>query len=103
MIEQGLRVVGVAVGDVDQPQGRCSRVVGQGHLGAQLREHQSSGHAPLGVCGVGVWKAFHRLAVLPLVPVLAAGLRGVLAAALGVTRALSARGTAWAWACCPMS
>ena len=56
VVEQRLGVVAIVVGDVEQAQGgRCS-VVGQRHLGAQLRQHQRGGHAPLGVGGMASGK-----------------------------------------------
>ena len=93
-----LRMRCVMVGDVEQPKVRRICIFGQGHVRAQLRQHQACGHLPLRVGGVTVGKKFHRLdfaavlrvAVLRAGVLLAAGLRaatlraaGFRAAALG--------------------
>ena len=59
VVKNVLRLRGVPVGDVQQRQ--CGRigVVGQGHVGAQLRQHQRRRHGPLGVRGVTVGKKLH--------------------------------------------
>ncbi len=48
------------VGDVNQTQRWRTRVFRQGHVRAQLRQHQAGGHAPLRVSGMTVWEKFHR-------------------------------------------
>ena len=44
MVQDLLRGAGVMVGDVEQRQRRDAGITVQGHLGAQLRQHQASGH-----------------------------------------------------------
>ena len=61
VVQNVLSVAGVVVGDVEQPERGLGCVIGQGHLGAQLRQHQRGGHAPLRVGGVGVGKELHGI------------------------------------------
>ncbi len=52
------------VGDVNQTQRWRTRVFRQGHVRAQLRQHQAGGHAPLRVSGMAVGEKFHRFDVV---------------------------------------
>ena len=47
------------IGDVDQAQRGLAGVIGRGHLGSQLCQHQFRGHAPFGMGGVAVGEQFH--------------------------------------------
>ena len=62
--EDVLRIGAIVVGDVEQPEGRRRRVIGQGHLCSQLGEHEPGRHAPLGMGGVTGGKQFHGFSVL---------------------------------------
>ncbi|MNS94042.1 hypothetical protein D3C72_1282450 [compost metagenome] len=59
VIEDLLRLGRVVVGDVEQPERRVRRVIGQRHLRAQLGQHKAGGHAPLRVGGMAGGKQFH--------------------------------------------
>ena len=63
VIQQVLRVRGVMVGDVDQSERGRRAVLGQGHVGAQLRQHQSRRHLPLRMGGVTIGEKFHARSV----------------------------------------
>ena len=56
VVQDVLGVARIAVGDVQQAQRRGAGIAGQGHHGAQLRQHQGGGHGPLGVGCVTVGK-----------------------------------------------
>ena len=59
MVQDGLCLTGVVVGDVGQPQPGRAGIVGQGHLRAQLGDGQTCGHAPLWVRGMTAGKELH--------------------------------------------
>ena len=54
VVEDFLSLPGIVVSDVQQRQRGRAGVAVQGHLGAQLRQHQPGGHGPLGVGGMAV-------------------------------------------------
>ena len=59
VVQYFLRGAGVVVGHVQQGQGRRPGVALQGHLGAQLRQHQPRRHDPLRMGCVAVGEQFH--------------------------------------------
>ena len=59
--QDGLRFVGVMVGDVEQAQARLACVPRQGHLRAHLRDDQASCHLPLRMRGVAKGKQTHEV------------------------------------------
>ncbi len=73
----------VMVGDVEQAECRGPGVVRQGHLRAQLRQHQSGCHLPLRMGGMAEGKELHRA----LVPVVS-GIGWLSGRALGARRGL---------------